>query len=481
MRLIPLLLSMCAALSAQSVGTFTRTGNLTTTRQWHTATLLTNGRVLITGGNTGGYVSPPLSFRASAELYDPSFGTFTAAGEMTTPRSGHTATLLPNGKVLIAGGYSDVNRFGASALSSAELYDPSSGSFAAMPKMTTARSLHTATLLNNGKVLITGGAPDPDRGAELFDPLTGTFTSTGDMAVARERHVSVLLPSGKVLIVGGNLCGDGGQPNPELYDAATGEFTLTGPSAFPASGLAAIAASLLPNGNVLSILHDGCDVTGGTEVYDSLNGTFAATANWTPGRGYSTTTLLPEGNVLIAGRDWTHLGGSAELFDPVTGTFSSTRDIQREEGHTATLLPNGTVLLAGGWLCCGYSIDTAGIYRPAVLTPSPVLFSLSGDGKGPGAILHSGTHQIVSPGNPAVAGEALEIYLNGLTDGSVVPPQVAIGDRMAEVLFFGRAPGFAGLNQVNVRVPSGIVAGPAVGVRLTYLGRPSNEVTIGVR
>jgi uncharacterized protein (TIGR03437 family) len=124
---------------------------------------------------------------------------------------------------------------------------------------------------------------------------------------------------------------------------------------------------------------------------------------------------------------------------------------QREEGHTATLLPNGMVLLTGGWICCGYSVATAEIYYPAVLTPSPALFSLSGDGQGPGAILHSGTHQVVSPGNPAVAGEALEIYLTGLTDGGAIPPQVTIGGRSAEVLFFGRAPGFRGLNQVNVR------------------------------
>ena len=464
---------------AQSPGTFTRTGNLSTARQLHTATLLTNREVLITGGSS---VPRPFSVWASAELYDPATGTFTPTGSMTASRFSHTATLLPNGKVLIAGGDSNVFEFGSSARASAELYDPSTGTFTATGEMTTARSWHTATLLNNGRVLVAGGSRNrPLASAELYDPLKGTFAATGEMTNPGSQ-TATLLSNGKVLFEGSYWSADSDRPGGnELYDPDTGTFSPTGGKAYP--DLFPVTASLLTNGKVLVTEQYSCDGSPFAELYDPSAGTSTATGNMTKPRGYSTATLLPDGKVLIAGREWVHLDSSAEFYDPVTGTFSTTGDMlpQREEGHTATLLPNGTVLLSGGWICCGYSIATAEIYHPAVLVPSPVLFSLSGDGKGPGAILHSGTHQVVSPGNPAVAGEALEIYLTGLTDGGMIPPQVAIGGRMADVLWFGNTPGFTGLNQVNVRVPSGTAPGPAVPVRLTYISRTSNEVTVGVR
>jgi hypothetical protein len=468
---------------AQSQGAFSPTGDMGTERVGHTATLLTNGKVLIAGGSA---ILVGWPVWASAELYDPLTGTFTLTGTMTTPRAGHTATLLADGKVLIAGGDSQAGPTSkTSTQAGAELYDPATGTFEATGDMLAARSGHTATLLNNGKVLITGGNSYDAQGkqislssAELYDPLTRVFTATGNMIASRDGHVAVLLPSGRVLITGGADCGP--QPNPELYDPASGQFTLTTPSAYSsASGLSTVSASLLPSGNVLSILIVGCDVGSGAEVYDFAKGTFTATAGMTIPTLENTATLLPEGRVLIAGMDY-FPDGRAELYEHVNETFTPVDGTfpERESGHTATLLPDGSVLLAGGGVCCASSLSTAAIYHPAYPAPSPVLYSLPGGTQG--AILHAGTHEVVSPADPAVTGEALEIYCVGLIDGGAIPPQASIGGRSADVLFYGNAPGYSGLNQINVRVPSG-VRGASLSVRLNYLNRPSNEVTVTVK
>jgi uncharacterized protein (TIGR03437 family) len=138
--------------------------------------------------------------------------------------------------------------------------------------------------------------------------------------------------------------------------------------------------------------------------------------------------------------------------------------------------------MAGGCISnYGYQTTaTAELYYPMALVSSPVLYFIPGAAPNQGAILHAGTSRLVTGGDPAVTGEALEIYGSGLTEGGVIPPQVSIGGRLAQVLFFGDAPGYPGLNQVNVTVPAGIAPGAAVGVWWNYLGRPSNTVTIGV-
>jgi hypothetical protein len=198
---------------------------------------------------------------------------------------------------------------------------------------------------------------------------------------------------------------------------------------------------------------------------------------------FGVAALLPDGTVLITGGQLPGGNGdvASEYYVPSIGAFSSAGNmIMPRHEHTATLLPDGTVLIAGGSSVWPFSTASTELYRPTVLVSAPSLFSLSGDGLGPGAIWHAATGQVVSPRNPAVAGEVLSMYTTGLIDGSVIPPQVSIGGRLGEILFFGTAPGDPRYHQVNFAVPTGVVSGPAIPVRLTYLGRPSNEVTIAV-
>ncbi len=466
----------CIAL-AQSPGTFTLTGSMTAPRVSHAATLLSNGKVLITGGAYDDFTR----VTATAELYDPSTGTFTPTGMMTTPRVGHTATLLADGSVLIAGGFDVIapERSAAQFYSTAEVYDPTTGAFSATGSMTTAFGLFSATLLADGRVLINGCAvPCNSAVAELYDPRTREFARTvGTPPEIRPSGdgrggTSTLLADGSVLISGGCKA--------QLFTPA-GLFTSTGDMTGQCSsyswtangqqpGYYAYTASLLTNGKVLFI-GSGEDGPVDVELYDPATKIFT-TGGTIAVKYYSAATVIADGTVLITGED-------AQMYLPANGTFAEIMN-PRRNSHTATLLPDGTVLLAGGWTGIAV-IASAEIYRPGLLIPSPALLSLSGDGRGQGAILHAGTPRLASSSDPAVAGQYLEIYLRGLTNGSFIPPQVSIGGRMAEVLWFGNTPAFPELNQINVRVPSGVLPGAAVPVRLRYMDRASNEVTIGVQ
>jgi N-acetylneuraminic acid mutarotase len=258
-----------AELYDPTANTFTAlSATMTTSRAYHTATLLPSGLVLITGGSPGSNGTTAFN---TAELYNPTANTFTALSPtMTTSRASHTATLLPNGKVLLTGGFGGANG-STTALNSAELYDPIANTFTALSAtMTTARAGHTATLLPNGKVLLTGGFNNSDTNlntAELYDPTANTFTAlTATMTSTRDQHTATALPNGDVLLTGGS----------------TSAFDV------PALNTA--------------------------ELYDPTANTFTAlSATMTTNREFHTATLLPTGQVLIT-------GGSANPFPAVLNT-----------------------------------------------------------------------------------------------------------------------------------------------------------------
>lgn len=480
--------------TAQPSGTFTRTANMTAARSQHTATLLPHGQVLIAGGVQSLSLSQGSVILAAAELYDPSTSTFGSAGNMTGGRRMHTSTLLADGRVLIVGGYGGEGMAGwGTALASAEVYNPFTGTFTATGDMISARGGHTAILLLSGEVLIVGGygtGSYPDVApAEVYDPASGTFTA-GAAYVGRGGcdfcAPATLLPNGTVLFPG--------QYPTQVYDPIANAFSAGGMMISDHS-----TAALLTNGKVLFAGGEDIGRSASAELYEPATGTFASTGTMAWRRVWHTLTLLPDGMALTTGGETDSCAGnfcgfagtvaSAELYDPVTSTFLATGNMAvAREGHTATLLNDGRVLIVGGVSYGGIglfsgSLATAELYNPAVLVSAPALVSVSGDGHGQGAIFHVGTSHVASPDDPAIPGEALEIFCNGLRSHSLIPPQVTVGGRMAEIVSFGNAPGpgFPGMNQVTVRVPRAVPLGPAIPVRVTLVGQLSNEVTIAVQ
>jgi Kelch motif len=351
--------------SGPAVGTWRSTGSMAVARKLHTATLLPDGKVLVAGGVDS---NDDAAFKslASAELYDPRAGTWSATGSMIHPRAWHTATLLPNGLVLVAGGqcpglYEKGCPRGdpSGAIADAELYDPKTGTWTATGSMTSPRYEHTATLLADGKVLVAGAELAPDAilaSTELYDPVTGRWTATGDMLTARWQQFAVGLPGGGALVAGGagaiSPTAHGVLDSVELYSPETGKWRAgTMLLVARAQGGAAV---LLPSGSVLVAGGDGGgdQMLASAELYDPTTGSRTTGAMSTT-RAEFASTLLADGRLLaVGGFDVPGTGkllSSAEIYDTSAAAWlgAGAMDSARFD-FTATLLGDGRVLVTGG-------------------------------------------------------------------------------------------------------------------------------------
>src|SRR5215472_5446456 len=318
------------AFPALGSGTFHATGSMNVAPESHTATLLSNGQVLVAGGTD-----------ASAEVYNPATGTWTLTGSMNVPRSNHQAVLLQNGQVLVAGG---LNVSGT--LASAELYNPSTGNWTVTGSMITARYGFSLTLLPNGKVLAVQAMS-----AELYNPATGTWSVTGSPTSAVGGTNAALLPSGEVLAIG-----QSNNVPSELYNPSTGTWSTTGNAGI--INLNAVIALLL-NGDVFvtSSFASGRASYSFASIYDPSTGQFTQENGPCSCRAFN-GAVLQTGNVLVAGGAITIPGNpypttetinSAELWDASIQAWTSTGNLRdSRSGQSMTLLPNGQVLAAGG-------------------------------------------------------------------------------------------------------------------------------------
>jgi len=323
------------------------TGELAIARGRHTANLLGDGRVLVTGGVVE---DPSNSVTDTAELYDPASGTWTNTGNMTQRRQYHTATTLADGTVLVAGGFGPDD-----TLANAELYQPSSEVFVPTGSMTTPRTRHTATLLPDGRVLVAGGIStnSPLKSAELYDPSTGLWTATGNMIQSRTTAAAVLLADGKVLVLGGNGPGIGTPwlKTAEIYDPATGVWTATGKMEEARYDVQAI---LLRDGRVLTAGGKSGNALSECELYDPVTEQWSVTGAMTDPRAGHTLTALRNGQVIATGGFF--VTGSSlslattDLYNPRTGVWTAGGNMEKGRSeHTGTLLPSGQVLVVGGF------------------------------------------------------------------------------------------------------------------------------------
>jgi hypothetical protein len=350
--------------SGKVQGTWSVTGSMVVNRGFHTATLLPDGRVLVVGGSQRNL---DLS---SAELYDPRTGTWTSAGSLPTPCLGHTATLLQNGKVLVVGG-SQADGFHLGSSSNAELYDPLTNTWSQISSMHTPRSFHTATLLPDGRVLVVGGdqAFNDVSGrvlasAELYDPATNDWSLAPSMSTARAKHDAVLLANGTVLVLGGTSGVSSGESSnslrtAEIYHPITRTWS---PAASMHYARMQPTALLLPDDRVLVVGDRGSNEQT-AETFDAARDQWSSVANPAVGRAEAVAVRLPSGKVLVAGG----LGQTlVQSFDWRSDAWSDMGErAQIRAAATATVLQDGRVLIAGGYGAVGVPWGSAEVFDPS--------------------------------------------------------------------------------------------------------------------
>lgn len=361
---IIIILSVAVAASAQTSGTWALTGSMNAERYGASAVLLKDGRVLVAGG-----ISTGSTLLAAAEIYDPTTGTWSPTGPMKMPRVYYVATLLRNGKVLVAGGCTTAGCTAATA--TAELYDPNSGAWRATAKMSTPRYFFAATALPNGNVLVEGGCNKGNcmtvtTTAEVYNPRTGQWSATGAMKTGRDYHTATLLANGKVLVTGGYTVA-GASNSAEIFDPATATWTAVAPAVNPRALHSSTA------------LRDGRAVIAGglvgylpgdeSEVYDPVANAWTPSGNLNTKRAGQLAVMLSSGQAMVSGGySYTRPNyfelASCELFDSTTGVWAFTGDMNSpRDHHSLVVLLNGQVLAAGGLTETGI-LSSAEIYTP---------------------------------------------------------------------------------------------------------------------
>lgn len=368
---------------AAAAGTWSPTGPLTTARSGQTATLLPDGRVLAVGGD--GDTGARFGALATAEVYNPSTGTWSGAGRLVNGgRTNHTATLLANGQVVVAGG-------GSVGLvpPRVEVYDPVSNAWSDAGRLLTARAGHIASLLPSGEILIAGGLNDRGQAiasTELFDPATGASAAVGALSTARAEAAVTVLATGQVLATGGyNPTTERVLAATDYYDPAKSTWIPTGDLNTPRVGH---TATLLPDGRVLVAGGTGMDGASlaSTELFDPETGTWSPGPNLAAARSGHAAVLVPEGVYVVGGRTAAPGGGpgttlaSTELYSPAAGVWAPGADLGAARfAHSVTRLQTGHVLAAGGSSSPGQSIASAELDTPsASVTPAAPVQPASG-------------------------------------------------------------------------------------------------------